>query len=189
MDEEEEIKSYVISYLKDLSTLELANMRKHFSNEIQCFFIGTADNEIFRSLEDIKILLDKHLSLGVDYEKLYPEFLNIEVRDNLAWCSYYLHTQILIDQNHFNFRYRMTLVLEKLDDKWFIKQSHGSAPQAGVEKGDPLPTIVGIQDQISNWIRNFDVSPDLNTAEKNKRAELKSYLMKARDIAESMEIS
>lgn len=189
MDDEKEIQEYIKSYLNDFSKLNMTYMQSHFSNEIQCFFFGTAENEIFKSIEDIEILIEKHLSLGVEYEEIYPEFMNIEIRNNLAWCSYYMHTRVMIRENQFNYRYRMTLVLEKVNNQWFIRQSHGSAPQAGVEDGDPLPTIMGIQDQITNWITNFDISPDLNTAGEKKRAELKSYLMKARDIAESMEIS
>ncbi|OLS29281.1 MAG: hypothetical protein HeimC2_01280 [Candidatus Heimdallarchaeota archaeon LC_2] len=189
MGDEEEIKSYVTSYLNDLSTLDIENMRSHFSKDIQCFLIGTAENEIFRSFEDVKENIQTQISLGVTYKELYPEFINLEVRNKLAWCCYYLYTTINVNGDGFSFRFRVTLILEKVDNKWYVRQSHGSAPQSGVEEGQSLPSIMGIQEQITHWINNFEVSREITAAEEKKQTELRSYLMKARDIAQSMEAS
>lgn len=187
MDPKDEIKSYVKSYLDALSTLEITNMVSHFSPDITTFFIGTAKNEIFKSIQDIEKSLMWQISQEVEYEVLYPEFINLELKETIAWCAYYLHIQIRVGEHLFSFRYRVTLVLEKIDRRWYIRQSHGSASQAGVEEGNPFPSIRGIQEQITYWIEHFNVNPDLTIVEKKKREELKSYLLKARDLAHSIE--
>lgn len=149
--------------------------------------IGTTIDEIFTDLESNyrgwKIMFDQLEDLKFQRE---INIYHLEISGDFAWYAKeisWIFTPSNPKEQKLKNEFRATGVLRKTTNGWRFQQRHISAAKSGVEKGRRRQTTKGMETQISKWIKDFELNPNL--IESLRQSELLNYLLKAQTILSS----
>ena len=144
--------------------------------------IGTGENEIFNTLDD---LMKAYLSTSqtILMELMHKEIIQAEIKGNVGWdIMIFIIKQIDQDLEIVR-KVRFSGVLIKENGNWKYSQTHWSTPEIGLEAGQGKPTMKGLRKKINELLNEFSLVTSLDS----KRVELREYLEKAKEIADTIE--
>ena len=144
--------------------------------------IGTGENEIFNTLDE---LMKAYLSTSetMIMELIHKEIIQAQIRSNVALVILLLTIKQMDQGLEIVRKVRFSGVLIKENGNWKYIQTHWSTPEIGLEAGQGKPTMKGLRRKINELLREFSFVTNLD----NKRAELRKYLEKAKQIADTLE--
>ncbi|MHA2054963.1 MAG: nuclear transport factor 2 family protein [Candidatus Hodarchaeales archaeon] len=144
--------------------------------------IGTGENEIFNTLDE---LMKAYLSTTqtVVMELMDKEIIQVEVKGNVGWVIMLLKIKQMDQGLEIVRKVRFSGVLIKENGNWKYSQTHWSTPEIGLEAGQGKPTMKGLRKKINELLHEFSFVTSLDS----KRAELREYLEKAKEIADTIE--
>ena len=109
-----------------------------FADSPGLVFIGTGEDEKRIGLDELRIQLQR------DFEQVGTAawewgWRSVFVSGTTAWMAADIVLQAIIGGEEKRYSGRLTVVLEKINDKWLIVQWHGSLPAAGQAVGESYP--------------------------------------------------
>ena len=100
--------------------------------------IGTGKDEVYTSLEEYRKGLERDFAQSEKVE-LELENYTADSSGKVAWVSLNLNATVTIEGKEHKLIPRYTAVLEFIDGKWYIMQSHLSFPSEEQKEGESFP--------------------------------------------------
>ncbi|HEY40861.1 MAG TPA: nuclear transport factor 2 family protein [Dehalococcoidia bacterium] len=101
--------------------------------------IGTGGDEKRIGPADIKALFERDFAQFED-ASLEVGRHSVSAAGSVAWVAADAIVHTDTGDRRINLPVRLTVVLERRGDRWFIVQFHGSTPAAGQKEGEAFPT-------------------------------------------------
>ena len=116
------------------------------------------------------------------------KIIELKVVGNIAWTLFICDLKAIQNDPFWIYdgNFRISFVCEKDKGKWLISQHHISVHQIGTENIKGIPTKESIKKNIEELIREFELYSEIDTSIDMKA--LKQYLLKAKDIVNSVTI-
>ena len=100
--------------------------------------IGTGKHEVYTTLDEYRIGLERDFAQSDKVELEIENFI-AESSGKVAWVSLNLVAKVTIKGKVHDLVTRYTAVLELIDGKWYIMQSHLSFPSEEQKEGESFP--------------------------------------------------
>ena len=122
----EGIRSALQGYITAFQAEDIDGVMAHFADAPNTVMMGTGPDEIWLGKEDIRTA---HHAFFADFEKEDSErtLVSVGADGNTAWfAGYILVTQQRKNNTTDTFQVNLSMVFERLDDKWYITTMHFS---------------------------------------------------------------
>ena len=100
--------------------------------------IGTGKHEVYTTLDEYRIGLERDFAQSDKVELEIENFI-ADSSGKVAWVSLNLVAKVTIKGKVLDLLARYTAVLEHIDGKWYIMQSHLSFPSEEQKEGESFP--------------------------------------------------
>jgi hypothetical protein len=157
---------------------------KKIVSEDDFYGIGNAEHEIHSSYAKLM----EHWSDDFrEADQIEPvlEMKYVSIRGDIAWCVFFMKTDVLVEKNKYSVNFRITGIVERTSEGLKMVQMHGSVPHTGIEEGRSFPSPAGMTEVLEKWIMDFDLNPDV--FQQSRVKQLRTYLEKAREITKTLE--
>jgi len=118
---------------------DLNGFLSFFATDPDVVVIGTGRDEKCIGIDEIKAIIGRSFS---QFEDGRFEFgwHSVSAKGTLAWLVTDVTLYVKIGKREIVEPLRLTCILEKRGDKWFIVQSHDSLPAVGQKEGEAFAT-------------------------------------------------
>ena len=104
----------------------------------EIMMIGTGKHEVYTTLDEYRIGLERDFAQS-DKVEFEIENFTADSSGKVAWVSLNLIAKVTIKGKVLDLLARYTAVLELIDGKWYIMQSHLSFPSEEQKEGESFP--------------------------------------------------
>ena len=117
---------------------DIDKMLSYHPKDREILIIGTGKDEVFDTLEGYREGLERDFAQS-DKVEFEIENFTADSSGKVAWVSLNLIAKITIKGKVLDLLARYTAVLELIDGKWYIMQSHLSFPSEEQKEGESFP--------------------------------------------------
>ncbi|GAB6055949.1 hypothetical protein JCM15415_12650 [Methanobacterium movens] len=135
---EKEVKEVLNLYAKFYQEKDLDSLLNLCAPDQDLIFIGAGEDEWVQGWDEIKKGFKRDLEQA-DEIKIDYGSLNISASGPVAWSSSTMHMEVVVDDEKVILKGRLSMILEKREDKWLIVHLHFSIPSSNQKTGQSYP--------------------------------------------------
>ena len=136
---EAEVMDVINRLIKAFNKRDIEGGLALFASDPDVVFIGTGKDEKRIGLTEIKDEFERAFTQS-EQSSIQLEWYSVSAAGSVAWVAYDALIQAQVSGKERKFPVRVTTVMERRGDKWFIVHSHDSMPAAGQKEGESWPT-------------------------------------------------
>ncbi|MGC9516657.1 MAG: nuclear transport factor 2 family protein [Methanomicrobiales archaeon] len=138
MEAESAVKELLERYTQAYASKDMEKMMSLFPDDPDLVFIGTGEDEWVQGFEELKKGFKRDFKQADEIDVGF-ENLSISSSGHVAWASMRMMMNAMVSGEEVILVGRLSIVVEKRDDRWFIVHLHFSLPASGQEEGDSYP--------------------------------------------------
>jgi uncharacterized protein (TIGR02246 family) len=135
---EAEVRSAVNRMMDSYKRQDMDAMLDCFAPDADTVMYGTGADEKRIGRDEIRAQArrdwDQTDEIAMDFD-----WMSISAAGPVAWAAMDGRFEIRANGQSMSMPARLTMVLEKRDDRWLVTQGHFSTPAAGQQEGDSIP--------------------------------------------------
>jgi len=133
------VMNVVNQFTEAFAKRDLDAMLALYAPDPDVVVIGTGGDEKRIGLAEIKALVERDFAQFED-ASLKIGWHSVSAAGSVAWVAADAIVRANTSGREIGLQARLTVVLERREDRWLIVQFHGSVPAAGQKEGEAFPT-------------------------------------------------